>query len=40
MEALDVRRLFVEGKGYAGIWSTKYVELGLVFDAYGVDDVV
>ncbi len=40
MEALDVRRLFVDGKGYVGIWSAKYVELGLVFDAYRVDDVV
>ncbi len=40
MEALNVRRLFVEGKGYAGIRSTKHVELGLVFGAYGVDDVV
>jgi hypothetical protein len=39
VEALDVRRSFVEGKGYAGIWSAKYIELGLVFDTYGVDDV-
>ncbi len=40
VEALNVRRLFMEGKGYAGIWSAKYVELGLVFDAHGVDDIV